>query len=330
MSYDPTKRLPHNRRFFARVAAKAGTKTGSLYIYDVIGDGWFGGVSPKAVADALEEMGKVDVLDIFINSPGGNVFDANAIYENIKRHTAKKIVHVDGLAASAASVLAMVGDEVITSAGAMWMIHDPWSVAIGSKADMLQAAEMLDKVRGTLVDRYAARTKQGKKQISDWMEVETWMSAAEAKERGFTDSVTDDEEVEETEEANGALAFLDNYKNTPAALRKKSRDPRTLLAHMDMKVAALKLKAEQGDEEEEEDEEEAQDATKCECKAGGQKPCGCCDSCHGAKDECKCESSKDRPCGCCDGCGTHGKKTENKNGRASPVAQHPGQPGGKK
>ncbi len=340
MAYDPRKNFAaKGRRFFARTAApKAGAKEGHLYVYDVIGDGWFGGVSAKQVADALEEMGDVKTLHIYINSPGGSVFEANAIYENIRRHEARKVVHVDGLAASAASVLAMVGDEVITSSGAMWMIHDPWTIAIGSKADMLAAADMLDKVRGTLVDRYANRTKQPKDQISKWMEDETWMSAAEAKERGFTDSVTEEEGAEEgEEEVDGALALLDGYKNTPEKLRAKARDYRTILARMEMSLTKRKLRSEkQPDEEPDEGEgepDEPDEPEECkDCHDAAVKPCGCCKNCHeGTKSKaCDCKDKAKKDCGmCCAGCKTE-HKAKNKTSRASPAARDPGQPGRKK
>jgi ATP-dependent Clp protease protease subunit len=334
MAYNPRQHLVKGHRFFARTAApKAGAKEGHLYVYDVIGDGWFGGVSAKQVADALDDMGEVKTLHIYINSPGGSVFEANAIFENIRRHSARKVVHVDGLAASAASVLAMVGDEVITSSGAMWMIHDPWSIAIGNKADMLAAAEMLDKVRGTLVDRYAARTKQPKDTISKWMEDETWMSAAEAKERGFTDSITEEEGVEEEDDdANGTLAFLDNYKKTPDALRAKARDTRTLLARMEMSLAKRGIRAEDPDEDEE-DDEDVEDKGDCpDCKDAAVKGCGCCASCHGSAakaKKCDCSSKDKKPCGsCCAGCKTE-HKAKSKTSRASPAGKDPGQPGKK-
>jgi ATP-dependent Clp protease protease subunit len=318
MAYDPRKHVIQNRRFFARVhsvravGSKAATKEGNLYLYDTIGDGWFGGISPQAIVDSLKDMDDVKVLNIYINSPGGNVFDANAIYENIKRHKAKKIVYVDGLAASAASVLAMVGDEIHMSSGGMMMIHDPWSMAIGSKKDMLDAAEMLDKVRDTLIDRYAARTKQSKKQISDWMEAETWMDAKEAEERGFVDDITEDA-AEEDKEANGALAFLDNYRNTPANLRAKARDPRTLLAHMDMKIAALGVTPPKGP---------AKPPKAAEPVTPDPEDSDPEDPEEGPEFICKCEATKFE-CGCCADCSSHG--TSSKNRRASPT-QQTGQP----
>jgi ATP-dependent Clp protease protease subunit len=115
--------------------AKAKGKTGDLYIYEDIGSGWFGGIGPNDVKEALDEVGSVDTLNIYINSPGGSVFDGMAIYNQLKRFAARKVVHIDGIAASIASVIAMAGDEIVCAPNAMMMIHDPFGIAAGTAKD---------------------------------------------------------------------------------------------------------------------------------------------------------------------------------------------------
>lgn len=205
-------------RFFARTHAKA--KTGDLYIYDTIG-GYWGGILAKDVVKALEDMAGVKTLNIYINSPGGDVFEAVAMMSVIERFDGTKNVVVDGIAASAASFVAMVGDTITTSASAMWMIHEPWGFAMGSAAEMRKSAEMLDKINGNMVELYAERTGAKPADIKQWLADETWMTAAEAKERGFTDHVTDDEKASDGGD-QAAAAYADvfaTYKKTPERYR---------------------------------------------------------------------------------------------------------------
>lgn len=206
------------RRFFCRSNTK--TSTASLHIYDAVGP-YYDGVSSKAVAKALDEVRDAKTLNVFINSPGGDVFEGVAIYNQLLRFSGDVNVHVDGLAASIASVIAMAGKTISMAANAQMMIHDPWTVAIGDAREMRAAAEMLDKTRGTLIETYAKRTRGDAKKIDQWMADETWMTAAEAKARGFADAITDEDEASKSEAR--AFTMLEKFKNTPAELREKAR-----------------------------------------------------------------------------------------------------------
>lgn len=217
------------RTFFA----KAKNKVGDVYLYDEIGESYFGGVGPNTVKDALTEIGAVDTLNIYINSPGGNVFDGMAIYNQFARFNARKIVHVDGIAASIASVIAMVGDEINIASNAMFMIHDPSGICFGTAEDMRATAGALDKVRETIVNTYVARTKQKADDLANWMKAETWMKADEAKSRGFADKVTGDEQQMQ----DMAFPLLAKFKNTPKALLERAPDARSMLAKMQMRIA---------------------------------------------------------------------------------------------
>lgn len=213
--------------FFAKAK---GNKSGELYIYNDIGGGFFGGISVQDVADSLKALGPVDTLDVFVNSPGGDVFEGIAIYNQLKRLSAKKTVYIDGIAASIASVICMAGDVIKCASNAMMMIHNPYGMCMGTSEDMRATADVLDQVRSTLIDTYAARTGADKAKISDWMDNETWWKASDAKECGFVDEVVD----EAMEPQNMAFALLAKFKKTPDDLKMRSRATNVLLAKMSM------------------------------------------------------------------------------------------------
>lgn len=209
--------------------AKSKGKNAELYIYSEIGDGWFGGMSAASCADALKQIGNVDTLDIYINSPGGNVFDGIAIYNQLARFKARKIVHVDALAASIASVIAMAGDVIKMASNAQMMIHDPWGLVAGTAEDLRTTADTLDQCRDTILDTYVARAKVDRDECMKWMSDETWMRAATALERGFCDEI---EQVEQGDPNDSAFPLLAKFKNTPPDLMKRARAPNVLLAKM--------------------------------------------------------------------------------------------------
>jgi HK97 family phage portal protein len=170
---------------------KAANGVGEIFLFDDIGDS-FDGTTAKSFATDLKSLGQVRRLDVFINSPGGSVFDGVAIFNQLKRHPAEKNVMIDGIAASIASVIAMAGDRITIASNGFVMIHDPWVIAMGGPAEMRKVAEQLDKVRDSIVDTYAARTGAAPNVIADMMAEETWMTAAEAVDLGFADAVGED------------------------------------------------------------------------------------------------------------------------------------------
>ena len=172
-----------------------GTKTGEIWLYDTVGEGFFGGMSAKQFADELKGLGAVDTINLRINSPGGNVFDGVAIYNQLQRHPAQIVVDVDGLAASIASVIAMAGDEIRIAENAMMMIHNPEGFSMGDAGEMRKTADLLDHIKGTIVDTYGRRTKADVGDISKWMADETWFSAGDAVANGFADSTTAEQPI---------------------------------------------------------------------------------------------------------------------------------------
>ena len=145
--------------------------------------------TPLGFVQALAEIGEVDTLDIRINSPGGDVFAGQAIYSILSRHPARKVVTVDGLAASAASLVAMVGDEVVMPSNAMMMIHSPFGIAAGTADEHRKMAEALDKAREAMIAVYQGKTDQSRGYLIKMMDAETWLTAKEAKALGFADRV---------------------------------------------------------------------------------------------------------------------------------------------
>lgn len=191
---------------------KAKDAVGEVYLYDVIGDSWEG-TTGKQFAQDLKGIGDVSTLNVYINSPGGSVFDGVAIHNVLKRHKARKIVQIDGIAASIASVIAMAGDEINIASNGMMMIHDPWAVALGNAADFRKMADSLDKVRDAILTSYAERSTTPEDQLSAWMADETWFTAEEAVDAGLADTVS-----AEVQMAAFAGVDLSPFKHVPDEL----------------------------------------------------------------------------------------------------------------
>lgn len=160
----------------------------TLYIYDIISPEW--GVNVACVIDALTQAADAAVMHVRINSPGGDVFESRAIIEAIKRFAGKTIAHIDSLAASCASSIALACDEVEISDGGFLMIHNASGIAWGDKTALRERANLLEKVEGVIAAEYVAETGQDLAQITAWMEAETWFTAAEAIEAGFADRLS--------------------------------------------------------------------------------------------------------------------------------------------
>jgi ATP-dependent Clp endopeptidase proteolytic subunit ClpP len=164
-----------------------------LVIYGDIGESFWGdSVTAADVKSMLDGMS--GDITVRINSPGGSVFDGFAIYNLLRAHNGSVTVHVDGLAASAASVVAMAGDDVVMGAASMMMIHDPWTMSVGDASEMRKTAETLDKIRDSIVDAYASKAADmDRDEIAKMMAEETWMTASEAQGFGFANKLEESE-----------------------------------------------------------------------------------------------------------------------------------------
>jgi ATP-dependent protease ClpP protease subunit len=163
-------------------------------IYGDIGESmWDDSISALDVKTLLNDMeGDITVR---INSGGGSVFDGFAIYNLLDQHEGEIHVKIDALAASAASVVAMAGDTVEMADNALFMIHNPWTMALGESKDMIKTAELLDKIRDSIVTTYQSKANLGTGEISDMMDEETWLSADEAIENGFVTAKTGEQAI---------------------------------------------------------------------------------------------------------------------------------------
>ncbi|HEI8509168.1 TPA: Clp protease ClpP [Proteus mirabilis] len=176
---------PVNQKSWFRMQAKE-DQTADIYIYDEVG-GW--GISARRFTEDLISLGNLSHINLHIHSPGGEVFDGIAIYNQLKNHSATITVYIDGLAASMASVIAMVGDTVIMPKNAMMMIHKPWGVSWGDANDMREYADLLDKLENVLIPAYVAKTGKTTEEITAMLEQETWLDGDECVEHGFADKV---------------------------------------------------------------------------------------------------------------------------------------------
>lgn len=201
-----------NRPFFARATGRqfeivAKDDNAQIDIYDEIGM-W--GVSAKGFRAELKKM-NAKTITVRLNSPGGDVFDGIAIHNDLLAHPAKIRIEVTGLAASAASIIAMAGDEIIMADNAFMMIHNAWGVAAGDKGVMADFGAILEKIDAALAATYEARTGIALKSIVKMMDDETWMSAIDAVDHGFADDTTEGATAK-------ALFDLSGFKNVPAGV----------------------------------------------------------------------------------------------------------------
>ena len=168
-----------------RVVA-TGDDEATIYLYTEIDPDDYWGISARTFVKALNEI-TASVIHLRINSPGGAVFDGVAMFNGIKQHAARVIVHVDGLAASAASYVAMAGDEIIMSKGSYLMIHNAWAYVAGDAVDMRSTADMLEKINTTIATFYAEKTGKSIDEFLEMMAAETWFTGDEAVEIGLAD-----------------------------------------------------------------------------------------------------------------------------------------------
>ena len=175
------------KKFWNWVRNEDGTRI--LTIDGVIAEeSWFeDDVTPKLFREQLN-AGTGDIV-IFINSPGGDCVAASQIYTMLMEYKSRVTVKIDGIAASAASVIAMAGTEVLMAPTSLLMIHNPLTVAIGDTEEMQKAIAMLDEVKESIINAYALKTGLSRLKISNFMDAETWLNAQKAIELGFADSM---------------------------------------------------------------------------------------------------------------------------------------------
>lgn len=202
---------------------------GELTIYSTIGsdgDFWswlFDDVTPKSFKADLDGLGDIKELRVYINSDGGDVFAGQAIHSMLKRHKAKVVVYVDGLAASIASVIAMAGDVIRMPRNAMMMIHRAWTIALGNAAEFRKMADDLAKIDESIIAAYQEKSGMDKDRIIEMLDAETWMTAEDAIEYGFADEIEERKQVAASLNGkllnvNGQEFNLSRFQNPPLDL----------------------------------------------------------------------------------------------------------------
>lgn len=180
----------------------------SVSIYEQIGASWDGsGFTASRMGAILRNIGARDVT-VNVNSPGGDFFEGVAIYNLLRQHKAKVTIQVMGLAASAASVIAMAGDEILMGDGAFLMIHNAWAVAVGNRHDMLAASEQLAPFDQAMAEVYAARSGKSVEEAAEMMDKETWIGAAQAVKDGFATGMVDRSNITQDTKAQGNKKYL--------------------------------------------------------------------------------------------------------------------------
>lgn len=198
----------------ARASGAQGSRT-EVLIYDEIGAY---GVSAKGFLAELGALPDDAAIDLRLNSPGGSVFDAVAIYNALKRHSGEITVWIDGIAASAASYVAMAGDSIVMPENAFLMIHDPSGLVMGTAEDMRSTAEALDKVKGSLIQGYAAKSGKSDDEVATLMAAETWLDATDALGLGFIDRIAEPVKL--------AASFdMARFRNAPPEVVEAASEP---------------------------------------------------------------------------------------------------------
>ena len=247
------------KRFWNWVRNDDNSRT--LYLDGVIAEeSWFADDITPAIFKEELEAGNGPVT-LHINSPGGDCIAASQIYTMLKDYPGRVTVHVDGLAASAASVIAMAGDTVCMSPTSLMMIHNPLTAAIGDSDEMRKAIQLLDEVKESIINAYELKTGMSRTKLSHLMDSETWMNAYRAMELGFCDDVlyTEGSEPSETDRVSGfsfarktaalclmnrVLASLPRPDSTPPPAVDPASDPepdnRVKAADLEKRLSLLK------------------------------------------------------------------------------------------
>ncbi|MER3120804.1 head maturation protease, ClpP-related [Bacillus altitudinis] len=203
------------KKFWNMKPSASNPSAGEIYIYSEISSEQFWGDETTATTfkEDLEAMGDLQTLNIYINSPGGSVFEGNSIYNIIKRHKAHVNVHIDGVAASIASVIAMAGDTIFMPKNAMMMIHNPWVMTAGNASELRKQADDMDRIRESLVEAYLAKSngKIERSNLIELLDAETWLTATECVAYGLADVV----EETQTMAACADTKLFAKYQNTP-------------------------------------------------------------------------------------------------------------------
>ena len=213
--------MPKMKTKFWNIMKNEEENSADMILYGTIGsDEWWDDICDKTFKEDIANLGEVENINLHINSPGGSVFAAVAIANTLKNHKAKVTAYIDGLAASAATIITSACDIVKMPKNALFMIHNPLTWAYGNKQELEKTGILLDKVKDNILETYLAKAKdKTKEELSALMDEEKWFNAEEAKEYGFIDEIVG--EMEKPQNVNNllivnSLAFdISKFKNFP-------------------------------------------------------------------------------------------------------------------
>ncbi|EOX9110369.1 head maturation protease, ClpP-related [Providencia rettgeri] len=190
---------------------RAASSANTISVLDVIGEDYWGeGVTAKRISGALRAIGNNDVV-VNINSPGGDMFEGLAIYNLLRAHSGKVTVNILGIAASAASIIAMAGDEIHMGRGAFLMIHNCWSIGVGNRHDFAKLAADLEPFDKSMADIYVARSGQSESVVSKMMDDETYIASSDAIAKGFADGLLAADEINDGDESPQSTSQVLRY-----------------------------------------------------------------------------------------------------------------------
>ena len=200
-------------------------KSAELMLYGDIAESFWGDtISAKEVTEYLADL-DVENIDVYINSNGGVVDTAIAINNALKRHKAKVTVNIDGIAASAATLITCAGDIVRMPKNALFMIHNPSTIAMGDSEEMRKQADVLEKYKNSITETYLQKVNIDKEKLSELMDNETWLNAEEALEYGFIDEITENTDIQVVENkviSNNMVFNMAEFKNFNVDKNKKN------------------------------------------------------------------------------------------------------------
>ncbi|OIK11983.1 Clp protease ClpP [Bacillus sp. MUM 116] len=206
------------KKFWEMKMSANNESSADIFIYgDIVSYQWDEtDTSASSFKIDLDNLGDVSNINLYVNSPGGSVFEGVAIHNMLKRHQAKVNVHVDGLAASIASVIAMAGDTIYMPKNSMLMIHNAWTFTWGNSAELRKAADDLERINQSAIQSYLqkAGSKLTEDKVKELMDAETWLSADEALSYGLCDVVLEAKQMA----ASISEDFISKYKNIPKQL----------------------------------------------------------------------------------------------------------------
>ena len=218
-----------NGRKFWNWAETSENEPRSLYLYGSVAEEswWEDDVTPQMFRDEL--FADDGDIVLWINSPGGDCVAASQIYTMLMEYKGNVTVKIDGIAASAASVIAMAGTEVLMAPTAVMMIHNPLTIAIGDSAEMQKAIALLDEVKESIINAYEIKTGLSRAKISHLMDAETWMSANTAIEKGFADGMlyTSDNKADVENSFTFSRRAVTNSLLNKVAAKQEKPEPKT-------------------------------------------------------------------------------------------------------